>query len=181
MPASKTVPAGGLYVKVPGTEAVAPSWAAPSRVPNVIGAGVGHKTVGVAWRTTTWTVPGAVASKLESAPVALKVPVTFDVPADRTVFDAALHLPEPEFDAFPVPGVRVMVQIVVLARATVRVSVAGNGSPSVAVTVAENVRLVSEPYVVGPETARAVTLAERGATTIPTGLDVEPAKLPLGR
>ena len=136
----------------------------------------------MAWFTTTWTLPGVVASKSGSAPVALNVPVTFDVPAVRTVFDVGLHLPEPELDAAPVPGVRVIVQIVVEARATVRVSPAGNGSLSPAVTVAENVRLVSDPYLAGlPVTLRAVTLAARGLISSPSGLDTEGARLPLGR
>ena len=50
-PAVKTVPAAGEYVKTPGTEAVASSWAAPRMVPAMMSAGWGQAIVGVACAT----------------------------------------------------------------------------------------------------------------------------------
>src|SRR3954447_15827443 len=47
VPIGSTVPAAGEYTKVPGTFAVAFCCAAPSVVPNVIGAGFDHVIVGV--------------------------------------------------------------------------------------------------------------------------------------
>jgi hypothetical protein len=50
-PVGRTVPEGGVYVKVPGTEAVASSWAGPSGVPEVRSAGLGQVIDGVAFKT----------------------------------------------------------------------------------------------------------------------------------
>jgi hypothetical protein len=46
-PTPSTVPAAGVYTKVPATLAVASSWVALSGVPKLIAAGVAHVNTGV--------------------------------------------------------------------------------------------------------------------------------------
>ena len=57
-PGGSTVPAAGVYVKVPGTFAVALSWVAPSGVPSMTSAGLAQVMTGVAGSTSMsdWTV-----------------------------------------------------------------------------------------------------------------------------
>ena len=55
LPKPSTVPAGGVYTKVPGTLAVALSWVELNGVPYEIGAGVGQLSVGLALVTATIT------------------------------------------------------------------------------------------------------------------------------
>ena len=55
VPAAKTVPAAGEYVKVPATVVVASSCVAPSAVPYVMGDGTDHVIVGVTMLTVIFT------------------------------------------------------------------------------------------------------------------------------
>ncbi len=136
---------------------------------------------GVEPRTFTVVAAGAAARKVGSAPVLLKVAVMIPfeyVPIPSSVPDNGLQDPEPEPAELPEPGFNWMVQTLVRPCVTVTVSPLGKAPLSPAVTVAENTRLVSVPNVAGlPVTVNEEIVAERGTTLIPTGLDVEPAKL----
>ena len=55
VPAAKTAPAAGLYMKLPGTLAVASNCVALSAVPAAMGAGVAQVIVGAAWLTVSCT------------------------------------------------------------------------------------------------------------------------------
>src|SRR5688500_13934449 len=59
LPIGNTVPAAGVYAKVPAVFALALSWVAPSGRPTTMGAGVAHVTTGVAF--CTWMVTDAEA------------------------------------------------------------------------------------------------------------------------
>jgi len=53
VPAGRTVPAAGLYIKLPGTFAVAFSCVVLRAVPVAIEAGAAHVIAGVAWLTAS--------------------------------------------------------------------------------------------------------------------------------
>src|ERR1700747_2318997 len=79
MPAEGTVPAAGVYVRVPGTDEVAFSWAAERAVPYVMAAGVAQVITGATWVTTSCTVLVAVVKLAVS--VGVKVTERVSVPA----------------------------------------------------------------------------------------------------
>jgi hypothetical protein len=83
VPAAKTVPATGLYMKLPGRLAVASSWVALIAVPAVMAAGVAQAIVGVAWFTASCTE--AVAADYVVISVGVKVTESVCVPALSTV------------------------------------------------------------------------------------------------
>ena len=55
VPAARTAPTAGLYMKVPGTFAVASNCVALRAVPGAMAAGVAQVIVGVAWLTVSCT------------------------------------------------------------------------------------------------------------------------------
>lgn len=76
-PAVGMVPAAGLYANVPATVELALSWVAPSTVPNVTDAGVGHRITGV-WGGVGvgWGVGGGAGVKGVGGAVGTGVGVT---------------------------------------------------------------------------------------------------------
>jgi hypothetical protein len=97
-PVDSTVPAAGVYANVPGTDAVAFNWEAPSGVPKVMPAGGTHVIVGVALVTVIGTLANACVNDTVSAGVKVVVSVCPD-PANSTVPAAGLYANVPGTDA----------------------------------------------------------------------------------